>query len=40
MNRLRWFVLGMISCTVAALLAAALMLQNAHGFSASGSLRW
>ena len=36
MNRLRWFALGMISCAGAALLAGTLVLQNAHGFSASG----
>jgi mono/diheme cytochrome c family protein len=35
MDRLRWFVLGIILCTVTALLAAALVLQNVHGFSAS-----
>jgi mono/diheme cytochrome c family protein len=39
MTRLRWFVLGMISCTVAALLAAALVLQNAHGFGATAKPR-
>jgi mono/diheme cytochrome c family protein len=35
MNRLRWFVLGVLSCVVVAVLAAAVVLQNAHGFSAS-----
>ena len=36
MNRLRWLVPGVLSCVGVALLAAALVLQNAHGFSASG----
>jgi len=35
MNRLRWFLAGIIFCAVTALLAAALVFQNAHGFSAS-----
>ena len=35
MNRLHWFVFGASSCAFIALLAAALIVQNAHGFSAS-----
>jgi len=35
MNRLRWFALGVLACVVVAVLAGALVLQNAHGFSAS-----
>jgi mono/diheme cytochrome c family protein len=36
MNRLRWFVLGIIFCALLGVIAAALVLQNAQGFSASG----
>src|SRR5215469_4373951 len=36
MTRLRWFVLGGFSCIAVAVLAAALLLRNGNGFSASG----
>ena len=35
MNRLHWFVLGVLSCVVVTVLATAVVLQNAHGFSAN-----
>ena len=34
MTRLRWFLLGVVSCGAIALLAVAFVLLNAHGFSA------
>src|SRR6185295_3652184 len=34
MIRLRWFLLGVVFCGAMALLAAVLVLLNAHGFSA------
>jgi len=34
MNRLCWFMLGVLFCVVVAVLAAAVILLNAHGFSA------
>ena len=35
MGRVRWFVLGVLCCGVAALLAGALVLHNARGFPAN-----
>src|SRR5215471_11614254 len=36
MNRLRWFVIGVLCCGAIASLATLLVVRNAHGFSASG----
>lgn len=35
MNRLRWFLLGVLFCGIAAVMAAAFVIENAHGFSAA-----